>query len=465
MENMTVLDNARHLLNRAPRIKKHLKVVSGPIRKSLNSRAIKSYNSWLDSHLPSPTELAKQAKRAQGLPYRPLISIIVPVYNPPEDFFKAMIDSVLAQTYSNWELLLVDDASPDNSARCVVKDLARDDERIRYTFLETNKHISGASNVALGMATGEFVALLDNDDILQPNALYEVANALNKDRELDFIYSDEDKLNADTNIHTSPYFKPSWNQDFLYSVNYITHLSVIRKAVIEKVGGFDGVYDGAQDWELFFRLTQHVDATKIHHIPKILYSWRVHEASTAGGIEAKPYVIEAQRKAIESALATKNYPPHDLHQDDLYPAQWCVYFSFKGNPRVTIVTPSDAVAKAIGRSVTYDNYETVVRKPGWGYDDLLVHLRGEFVVIVDANLKEYNPMFVEAFLADAQRSDVGFVVARHIDRGFVMDNIKSLINPATFDLVAGMSMRDVTKHFIRRHAITFLISIGLRLFV
>jgi glycosyltransferase involved in cell wall biosynthesis len=274
----TGVQTAHFVLNRQPRVKKKVK---GFLLATIGAQQWNrfKYGRWLDKNFPDFIEIAKLRKLEQKLTYRPLISVLVPTYSPKQQFLRDCIESVQAQIYENWELCIVDDASPDEETRKIIEEYAEQDKRIKYKFLKTNQHIAKATNAAIEMAVGEFVALFDHDDLLWPNALYEVVNCLNKNKELDFIYTDEDKITEDRHYHLGPFFKPDWNPDFLHSVNYITHLSVIRKTLMDDLDGFRSDYNGAQDWDLFLRITS---ATKnIHHIPKIVYSWRVHDLSTA----------------------------------------------------------------------------------------------------------------------------------------------------------------------------------------
>ncbi len=244
---------AKKLLNKSPRIKRALKRV---VYAQLGIKNVETYKyqEWLHKHFPDFIEISKLRGLAQEFSYKPLISIVVPTYNTDPEFLKDCIESVLGQVYENWELCIVDDASPDANVRKQIQEYAAKDRRINYKFLKDNQHISGASNEAAKLAQGEFISLLDHDDILWPNALYEVVKVLNENKDLDLIYTDEDKITEKRHQHLGPFFKPDWNPDFLRSVNYITHFTTIRKSVLEQVGGFKEQYNGAQDWDLFLRI-------------------------------------------------------------------------------------------------------------------------------------------------------------------------------------------------------------------
>lgn len=249
----------------------------------------------LASFYPSIQEYATQQQDA-SFKKQPLISILLPTYNTPEEYLRECIDSISIQSYPRWELCIADDNSSDKNVVKIIKDYQARDTRIKLIERKKNGHISESTNSALSIATGEFVALMDHDDILWPNALYEMVKAINENPKVDLLYSDEDKIDGTGKIHSYPFLKPNFSPEFLESCNYITHFSCIRTSVMQKIGGFRKGYEGAQDWDLFIRIGEITDA--IIHIPKILYSWRIHAASTASDTDAKPYVYEAQRKLL-----------------------------------------------------------------------------------------------------------------------------------------------------------------------
>ena len=234
----------------------------------------------------------------------PMISVIMPVYNAPPRFLQAAIDSVRHQLYPHWELCIADDASPDPRVRRLLQDYAKRDARIRVHFRAKNGHISRASNDALAMASGEFIALLDHDDLLAEHALYWVAAEILRHPHVDLLYSDEDKVDAH-DTRSDAYFKPDWNPDLLLGQNYVSHLGVYRRERVLAIGGFRAGYEGSQDWDLVLRFTTGLDAHKIRHIPAVLYHWRTLPNSTAASLDAKPYCIEASRKAVQEFLSAE----------------------------------------------------------------------------------------------------------------------------------------------------------------
>lgn len=260
------------------------------------------YGTWVaehDTHTPESLE-ALRASMA-GWTERPLVSVVMPVYNPPLDLLREAIASVQAQVYPHWELCLADDASPDPQVWATLQTLAAEDPRIRIVRREANGHISAASNSALELATGEFVALMDNDDLLPPDALYWVVEAVNRHPTAQILYSDEDKLDLQ-GTRFGAYFKPDWNHTLFMGHNMISHLGVYRTALMREVGGFRKGLEGSQDYDLALRCIERISATDILHIPRILYHWRAIPGSTAVATDAKPYAMTAAQQALEEHL-------------------------------------------------------------------------------------------------------------------------------------------------------------------
>lgn len=237
--------------------------------------------------------------RIEQLKYKPLISVVMPVYNTEEVWLRRAIESVRRQLYSRWELGIADDCSSAPHVRRVLEEFSRKDERIRVVYRQDNGHISAASNSALQIATGEFVALLDHDDELAEHALYMVAEELNAFPEADLIYSDEDKINS-AGERVSPHFKTDWNPDLFYSLNFISHLGVYRRRILQEIGGFREGYEGSQDYDLALRVTGRIPERNIRHIPQVLYHWRELPTSVGFDIRAKEYAHENARRAIRS---------------------------------------------------------------------------------------------------------------------------------------------------------------------
>jgi GT2 family glycosyltransferase len=257
------------------------------------------YQVWIANTEPDAQELARQRQQAETLTLQPLISFITPVYNPPPQVLRATLESVLAQTYGRWELCLADGGSADPQVQAILDEFARRDPRIRVERLESNLGISGNSNRALAMARGEFIALLDHDDLLAPDMLWEVVRLLNTAPDADILYFDEDHITEDGAVRHLPMLKPdSWSPELLLSTNYLMH-SVLRRALVEAVGGFDPAMDGTQDWDLLLRCTEQTD--RVLHIPRVLYHWRQVPGSAASGVR-KPGTFERQLRCVEAHL-------------------------------------------------------------------------------------------------------------------------------------------------------------------
>ena len=239
--------------------------------------------------------------RISELPYQPLISVIMPVYNPPISFLEAAIRSVQNQLYPHWELCIADDASTNPDVPTLLSRYASEDARIKVIYREKNGHISAASNSALELATGEFVALLDHDDELPEHALYCIAEAINQHSQASIIYSDEDKINEVGN-RFDPYFKCDFNYELFLAQNMISHLGVYRRTLLDEIGGFRAGYEGSQDYDLALRALEKIEPTQIVHVPHVLYHWRAIPGSTARNVNEKNYALEAARQAVQDHL-------------------------------------------------------------------------------------------------------------------------------------------------------------------
>lgn len=238
---------------------------------------------------------ARAARPVDG----PVLSVVVPVHRPAHWFFVECVRSVLAQTYANWELCLCDDGSRDPELTDLIDQLVKSEPRVKATAFDVNGGISRASNAAVSLATGEFVALLDHDDLLEPDALAEVAAAVRKHDDADVVYTDDDKFDALDRPY-QPQFKPDWAPDLLLSYPYLGHLTVFRRSLLEEIGGFRSEFDGSQDFDVMLRATER--ARRVVHVPKVLYHWRVVPGSAAGDAEAKPWAYAASRRAVEDAV-------------------------------------------------------------------------------------------------------------------------------------------------------------------
>jgi GT2 family glycosyltransferase len=271
-----------------------------PVRK-LTAPPDLEFSRWIAENEPSPADLSAQKATSLALGYRPLISVLTPVFNTPPDILIATIRSLQDQTYDRWELILADGGSTRPETRETLLKFGTEDSRVRVAFLEKNGGISNNSNACLDAARGDFVALLDHDDTIAPFALFEVALALNANRDLDFIYSDKDMLSEDGSHRFGPLFKPAWSPEQMLSANYLTHFCITRTSLAREIGGFRECTDGAQDWDYFLRIVERT--SQIAHIPKVLYHWRLWSSSVSSGIGAKPYALAAQVRSLEEHFA------------------------------------------------------------------------------------------------------------------------------------------------------------------
>ena len=300
------------------------------------------------------------------LEYNPLFSVVMPVYNVDEKWLSLCIDSVLNQTYQNWELCIADDCSTKEHVRSVLENYKKKDSRIKVIYRKENGHICNATNSALEIATGEYIVLLDNDDELALNALYEVAKVINQDRTVDLIYSDEDKIDKNGK-RMDPAFKSDWAPDTLLSTNYISHLGVYRKSIVEDIGGFRPGYEGAQDYDLVLRFTEKTE--RIAHIPKVLYHWRMLETSTAVNQDSKGYAFEAGLKALQDAINRRGIVAEVEHGAS--PGLYNVNYKVLNEELVSIIIPTrDKVSDikkcidSIFEKTSYENYEIIIADNG-----------------------------------------------------------------------------------------------------
>ena len=268
--------------------------------------ASSEYHKWLLSHRPTERDLGQMRQEALAFPFKPLISIITPVFNTPARWLRECVESVLAQTYEKWELILIDDHSSEPETLRSLAELAASDSRIIVTKDEERRGISAASNRGLAVAQGDWVAFLDHDDLLEPDALFQNVKWFQDHPDADLIFSDEDKLTE--RGFDSPIFKPDWSPDYFLSCNYVCHLTLIRRELVTQLGGFRSKFDGAQDYDLFLRVMEQTN--RIDHIPRVLYHWRRTLTSTADNIQCKPKMLEAGRLALEAHLERRKQPGH-----------------------------------------------------------------------------------------------------------------------------------------------------------
>ena len=425
-------------------IKKCIKTVIRKIVKFIKNEKdlpYGDYGGWIRYNEPNDADLKLQMKKRFSI--EPKISVVVPMYNTKEKFFKDLIKCMINQTYANWELCLADGSPKQNEN---FKKYIEKDTRIKYKYLDGNKGIAGNSNSAIEMATGDYIALLDHDDILSDYALYEVVNYINKWPNAEFLYSDEDKIDENDNRYDA-YFKPDFAPDTLRCQNYICHFSIFKKELMDKLGGFKSDYDGAQDYDIFLRMSETANHNNIKHIPKILYHWRVHNESTAKlNSHAKNYAFEAGKRAIEDHL--KRVGLEGTVSEGCIEGIYRIDYKVIGEPKISIVIPNkdgkdilSVCIKSILEKTTYKNYEIiivennsiteeifeyykqiekedkikVVNYPNKGFNYSAIinfgvrNSDGEYIVQLNNDTELITPNWLELMLGFCQRKDVGGV--------------------------------------------------------
>lgn len=404
------------------------------------------YSQWIQKHLPSEREL--NAQRREIFPYDPKISIVVPLYKTPEKYLDAFIESVLAQTYKNWELCLSDGSGQNSPLTEILKGYERKDSRIKVIYNERQLHIAENTNEAIKAATGEFIAFSDHDDLLTPNAMYECVKAVNDNMELKVLYSDEDKVTVGDKF-MQPHMKPDFNIDLLRTVNYICHLFVVKREMIDKVGMLRPEFDGAQDYDFIFRCVEAAEESQIHHIPKILYHWRFFEGSTAENPESKLYAFEAGKRAIEAHYKRVGINAQVVQGE--YLGLYRTKYVRDHDPLVSIIIPNkdhiddlQRCISSIEEKSTYKNYEyiivennsedqetfayyeklkaenpkvqVVVWESEFNYSAInnfgASYAQGEYLLLLNNDVEVINEDWLEEMLGYGMRPDVGIVGAR-----------------------------------------------------
>jgi GT2 family glycosyltransferase len=321
------------------------------------------YGRWLQRNMIRSSDISRMSEMSQTLPRRVVISVIMTTFETPERFLREAIESVRSQAYPYWELCIADDASTQAQVRKVLEEYSALDHRIKVVYRNENGHIARASNSALELATGEFVGFLDHDDTLSPDALFEMALAINRFPDVDMLYSDEDKID-ETGVYCDPHFKPDWSPDSFLSRMYTCHFSVYRRSLVEELGGLRAEFSGSQDYDLVLRLTERTG--KIHHIPRVLYHWRKHSGSASGVSRAKPYSSRAAERAIAEALERRDEPGTVSERADT-PGVYIVRYAIREPKRVSVIVPTRDHGEDVDRCLS-----SLFAKAG--YDDLEVIL-------------------------------------------------------------------------------------------
>ncbi|HEU4771601.1 MAG TPA: glycosyltransferase, partial [Candidatus Udaeobacter sp.] len=412
-----------------------------------NSVAQTEYQQWFQRHRASTQELERMRVEARSFVSQPLVSILTPIFDTPVPWLREAVDSVLAQIYENWELVLIDDGSTAIDLLHALPGLAARDRRIHLVTLERHQGISAALNKGLEVAKGQWLTFLDHDDVLEPDALFQNVRVLQENPELDLIYSDEDKLTEAG--FDSPILKPDWSPDFFLSCNYLCHMIFLRRDLVRAVDGFRREFDGSQDYDLLLRITERTD--RIHHIPRVLYHWRRSENSSASDVRQKPGQLEASWRAIEAHLKRRGEPAHVTV--DWPTHAFCVRRQLLEPRKISVIIPSSHDAKSLKEFVeklisktSYPNYEIVIVEVGrrQRVDEADTNFRvlhfpeaandsaaknyavaqtdSPWVLFLDDNVEAIDPDWLTIMGEHVQRPEVGAVGARLINRNGTIEH-------------------------------------------
>lgn len=402
-------------------------------------QSIRNYHRWLMHRERNP-------EPPVPLACKPRFSVVIPVYNTVTQQLEECFRSVLNQTYDNFELILVDDHSTWENVVPVLRSFGSD-SRVRVIYREKNGHISETTNDGIRIATGDFIVFMDCDDVIEPDALYQFAKKLNENPELDFIYSDEDKLTEDGKIRHQPFFKPEWSPDLFLNMMYTNHLATYRTSIVREVGGLRTAYNGSQDYDFTLRFMEKSHNSRVGHVAKVLYHWRERRESVAFAMTSKNYASEAARSAKEDYIRRNGLDARLEYIDGM--SQYRIVYAVEGTPLVSIIIPSKdhpevliRCLDSICRFTAYSNYEFVVvdngsceenrrrveeylKAVGGKYvyekadfnfskmcNDGAANARGEYLLFLNDDVEMFQPQWLERMLGHAQRAHIGAVGAK-----------------------------------------------------
>ena len=389
----------------------------------------KSYKEWYEEHCPTKEELMRQ--REVEFSVQPLISIVVPTYQTPIPFLKDMIDSVRKQSYEKWELCIADGSlnedENDTKVIRVREELNRysiEDKRIKVVYLEENQGIAENTNQALALATGEYIGLFDHDDMLTPDALYEIVKAIN-DYDYDVLYTDEDKISEDSHDYKKPVFKPDYSPELLCANNYITHFFVAKKSIVDRLGGFRKEYDGSQDYDFIFRCVEL--AKKVGHVSKVLYHWRMHGGSVAGDPTSKMYAYDAGKKAIQSHYERVGIQANVEHMERL--GLYHTEYKMIKQPLISVIIygEDDEKKKRCSERFKRKDYSSleILTCAGINIEEinaLAEKARGSYLFFVSENLESVERDALQQMAGVLQIRNVGAVSGKVIGRKHTVED-------------------------------------------
>ena len=439
-----------------------------------DENSIRCYHRWLRYQ-------ENHREPQQALAYNPKFSVVIPVYNTVTDQLEACFRSVLAQTYDNFELILVDDHSSWENVRPVLQEFAAH-EKVKVIFRPTNGHISVATNDGIAVADGEFIVFMDCDDTIEPDALYQFAKKLNENRELDFIYSDENKLTEDGKIRHQPFFKPDWSPDLFLNMMYTNHLAAYRTSIVKAVGGLRTAYNGSQDYDFTLRFMERSDNKRVGHVAKVLYHWRERKESVAYAMTSKNYASEAARHAKEDYIRRNNIPAHLEYIDGM--SQYRMVYEVTGDPLVSIIIPSKdhpavlmQCIDSIRAFTNYKNYQIVVVDNGSSQENKTVieeyltrvgaryiyekedfnfsrmcnigaaNADGQYLLFLNDDVEMFQPQWLERMLGHAQQKHTGAVGAKLYYPQTTLLQHTGVSNPKTGPLHSFMGLDDQVPYY------------------
>lgn len=383
-------------------------------KNTINYKNSKEYTDWLKKH--------ESFEPLIDYKYQPKISLVIPVYNVPGEYLGYCLDSILNQTYQNFEICIADDCSTNKDTIETLHKYMKKDDRIKVFFRKENGHISRATNSALELVSGEFIGLMDNDDKLEMHALNEIVHVLNRNPSIDFIYTDEDKIDMEGN-RSDPHFKSDFAIDSLYGGNYICHFSVIRKTLIDKIGGFRVGYEGAQDFDLFLRLTN--ETKNIYHIPKVLYHWRMIPGSTAvGGDGAKNYAADAGKRALIDYFDRKGIK---VNIDNFISTNYFVEYLFDNEPTVEIIIYNydnqSEIIDSIKNKTLYKNYHITFVNKDMSINEIntiIDKIQSDYFIFIEANCLINTVDWIDLMIGYVSQQHIGVVGCKILDKDMIV---------------------------------------------
>ena len=406
------------------------------LKKKLTGNEYADYDTWLRIMRVSRQELFEQRKTKFS--YAPKFSVVVPLYHTPAKFLKDLVRSMMYQSYANWELCLVNASPEDRHLTSLLENWAMRDKRIRVIRLEKNLGIAQNTNAGIAASTGEFIAFLDHDDFLEPDALFCYVDALNKDKTIDVFYSDEDKTDEYAAHYFYPHFKSDFNIDLLHANNYMCHFLAVRKSLVDTVGGLNEKFDGAQDYDFVLRLTEHTK--KIYHCPRILYHWRCSNQSTAASQGNKMYAIHAGKAALNAHYKRLGW--NARAQEGAVDGWYQTKFTLKEEPLVSILIPNkdhtddlDVCLNSFFERADYQNYEFIIIENNSVLPETFAYYEK-----IEKEHDNVKVVYWEAGFNYSAINNFGFKFAKG-DYIMLLNNDVELITPDIFQSMLGFCMR------------------------